>query len=48
MLGDRRPVQFERGDHGGELDPDVGRHPVGKVARLGHEITPLEKNDPAD
>jgi hypothetical protein len=22
----RPAVQFERGDHGGELDPDVGRH----------------------
>ena len=37
-LGHRRPVQFERGDGGGELDPDVGRHQV-VWSRLGHEIT---------
>jgi hypothetical protein len=45
-FGDRRPVQFERGDHRGELGPDVGRHQVGQVARLGHEIT-LRKERPS-
>jgi hypothetical protein len=39
-------VQFERGDCGGELGPDVGRHQVGQVARLGHEIT-LRKERPS-
>jgi hypothetical protein len=32
-------VQFECGDHGGEFGPDVGRHQVGQVARLGHGNT---------
>ena len=41
--GDRRPVQLQRGDRGGELGPDVGRHQVGQVARLGHEITLREE-----
>jgi hypothetical protein len=38
-VGDRRPVQLQRGDRGRELGPDLGRHQVGQVARLGHEIT---------
>jgi transposase-like protein len=46
-VGDRRPVQFERGDYRGELGADVGWHQVGQVARLGHEIT-LRKERPAD
>jgi hypothetical protein len=40
-------VQFERGDRGGELGPDVGRHQVGQLARLGREIT-LREDGPAD
>jgi hypothetical protein len=36
-------VQLQRGDRGGELGPDVGRHQVGQVARLGHEITLREE-----
>ena len=36
-------MQLKRGDHGGEVGLDVGRHQVGKVARLGHPITPSKR-----
>jgi hypothetical protein len=35
-FGDHRAVLFECGDRGGHCCPDVGRHQVGKIARLGH------------
>jgi hypothetical protein len=39
-------VLYARAPGGGELGPDLGRHQVGQVARLGHEVT-LRKERPS-